>query len=439
MIATSQPTASSERSSNRLSIKEYAKQTGLSVSTVRRRVASGDLPSEQLGGKRRRILIPASTLERVQKSSGTSPISSGDPSESSVELAGRQVAVNLTGPSVGLVQKVATPYSHPENLEPRYSFAEVGGTWQVLKRVQGQRWCHLKSDPISKNSIEETLLRYHGGFCLTTCRRNDGVVVYHDELLTDVDAVRTLVHWDEAIPDDLKYIEAAILKFGSEAVVRVKPPIVWERSIPIRDLVVGTIAGSDVKVVFDISKSQPVLAQRKKPYVAEGDGNQLGESQTEVYRLEDGAFLKIHQAGIRDEDWPTLIFSHLTAIEVLEEFQRYGVQPPRSIIDLVVVVPLAALGHPTGDGKKTVISTPATPARKAVEDNEEVSSELRGVSIRDVVIGVRGTDAEDITREVRAWCNSKKITATPLGKCPRNGTAKLYEFSEILADAKKIF
>ncbi|MGV3608021.1 MAG: hypothetical protein ACO1RA_16565 [Planctomycetaceae bacterium] len=264
-------------------------------------------------------------------------------------------------------------------------------------------------------------------------------MVYHDELLTDVDAVRTLIHWDEAIPDDLKYIEAAILKFGSEAVVRVKPPFVWERSIPIRDLVVGTIAGSDAKVVFDISKSQPVLAQRKKPCVAEGDEIQLGESQTEVYRLEDGGFLKIHQAGIRDGDWATLIFSHLTAIEVLEEFQRYGLQPPRSIIDLVVVVPLAALGHPAGDGKKTVIGISATSARKAVADNEEVSSELRGVSIRDVVSGVRGTDAEDIAKEVRAWCNSKKITATPLGKCPRNGTAKLYELSEILADAKKYF
>ena len=45
-----------------LSVEEFGAVTGLSVSTVRRRIRDGSLPVFQPGGKKSRILIPGGVL-----------------------------------------------------------------------------------------------------------------------------------------------------------------------------------------------------------------------------------------------------------------------------------------------------------------------------------------------------------------------------------------
>ena len=53
------------RSRTHLSVQEYAKATGLSLSTVRRRVKDGSVPVLQLGGKCHRVLIPMGAIEHT--------------------------------------------------------------------------------------------------------------------------------------------------------------------------------------------------------------------------------------------------------------------------------------------------------------------------------------------------------------------------------------
>jgi len=49
-------------------LKEYVQHTGLSESTIRRRVRDGSLPFLQLGGRNKMILLPADALTRVNTS-----------------------------------------------------------------------------------------------------------------------------------------------------------------------------------------------------------------------------------------------------------------------------------------------------------------------------------------------------------------------------------
>jgi excisionase family DNA binding protein len=62
-----------------LTIEELSQWTGLSVSTIRRRVKDGTIPFLQPGGRRSRIVFPPDIVERLiqitsQKSTNTEPI-----------------------------------------------------------------------------------------------------------------------------------------------------------------------------------------------------------------------------------------------------------------------------------------------------------------------------------------------------------------------------
>lgn len=48
-----------------LSVQEFVRSSGLSASTVRRRVRDGSLPNCQPGGSGCRVLIPADALDRL--------------------------------------------------------------------------------------------------------------------------------------------------------------------------------------------------------------------------------------------------------------------------------------------------------------------------------------------------------------------------------------
>jgi hypothetical protein len=64
-----------------LSPKQFAAASGLSIATVRRYLDSGDIQSRQPAGKRHRILIPRSEINRVH--SETAATASVIPSQSS--------------------------------------------------------------------------------------------------------------------------------------------------------------------------------------------------------------------------------------------------------------------------------------------------------------------------------------------------------------------
>lgn len=49
-----------------LTLAELCEQSGLSESTIRRRVKDGSLPAFQPGGRRKRLLFPADVLQRPQ-------------------------------------------------------------------------------------------------------------------------------------------------------------------------------------------------------------------------------------------------------------------------------------------------------------------------------------------------------------------------------------
>jgi excisionase family DNA binding protein len=68
---------SSTRNQRCLSIKELSAHTGLSESTIRRRVKDGTLPFIQPGGPRTRVVFPADIQERL--------LSSAEPTTKSTE------------------------------------------------------------------------------------------------------------------------------------------------------------------------------------------------------------------------------------------------------------------------------------------------------------------------------------------------------------------
>jgi hypothetical protein len=49
-----------------LTLEQFCHHSGLSESTIRRRARDGSLPVVQIGGKGKRLLFPADSLERVQ-------------------------------------------------------------------------------------------------------------------------------------------------------------------------------------------------------------------------------------------------------------------------------------------------------------------------------------------------------------------------------------
>jgi len=57
-----------------LSVNDFAILSGLSLSTIRRYVADGRLPSIQLGGPRCRVLIPRDALLQVAKAESAAPL-----------------------------------------------------------------------------------------------------------------------------------------------------------------------------------------------------------------------------------------------------------------------------------------------------------------------------------------------------------------------------
>jgi hypothetical protein len=56
---------------NYLSPIEFSKLAGLSIATVRRRISDRSLPVLQIGGRRRRILIPRDALTSLLSSQAT--------------------------------------------------------------------------------------------------------------------------------------------------------------------------------------------------------------------------------------------------------------------------------------------------------------------------------------------------------------------------------
>ena len=71
-----------------LSIKDFARRSSLSESTVRRRIAEGSIPFRQFGGKGKRLLIPVSALSSVAPSAA--PTSLQEPRDVARPRRGRQ-------------------------------------------------------------------------------------------------------------------------------------------------------------------------------------------------------------------------------------------------------------------------------------------------------------------------------------------------------------
>lgn len=59
-----------------LTIEEFARRSGLSTSTVRRRKKDGSLPFCQPGGSRHRVVIPEDALDRIQSDAMAIPSAS---------------------------------------------------------------------------------------------------------------------------------------------------------------------------------------------------------------------------------------------------------------------------------------------------------------------------------------------------------------------------
>lgn len=75
---------------------EFAERSGLSLATVKRYLARGDLPKYQPGGKACRVLIPRQALESFASSSGigtappASDLNEGDASDSETKQPRRR-------------------------------------------------------------------------------------------------------------------------------------------------------------------------------------------------------------------------------------------------------------------------------------------------------------------------------------------------------------
>jgi hypothetical protein len=100
---------------------------------------------------------------------------------------------------------------------------------------------------------------------------------------------------------------------------------------------------------------------------------------------------------------------------------------------------------PIGDTARAVLGDKIV-ADMAIERLAAAESQLRreraeaarmGISLFDVALAI---EEDDISAKlsVRKWVDSKKLTAKAIGKCPRDGRARLYRLSEVMADLKKI-
>jgi hypothetical protein len=86
---------------------------------------------------------------------------------------------------------------------------------------------------------------------------------------------------------------------------------------------------------------------------------------------------------------------------------------------------------------------PASPQLSTLPEKPPESSQAtrevaeQGVSLRDLAMLIEEDD-QVATTSVRKWIDSKKIKASPIGKCPLDGRAQLYRLSELLSDVGKI-
>ena len=81
------------------SIAEFAELSGLSISTVRRRLRDGSLPIVQPGGPRTRVLVPADVLKApVKARANMGPMDEKSTSIDATESAPRHQKPIIPGP-----------------------------------------------------------------------------------------------------------------------------------------------------------------------------------------------------------------------------------------------------------------------------------------------------------------------------------------------------
>ena len=73
----------------------------------------------------------------------------------------------------------------------------------------------------------------------------------------------------------------------------------------------------------------------------------------------------------------------------------------------------------------------------AAEPEAPATENERGVSLYDIAFVIEEDDSA-ATQRVKAWSDSKRISAKPIGKCPLDGRRQLYRLSELLSDVKKL-
>ncbi len=73
-----------------------------------------------------------------------------------------------------------------------------------------------------------------------------------------------------------------------------------------------------------------------------------------------------------------------------------------------------------------------------VRSKESADETEMGVSLYDAAIVIEEGDDLAAIRLVKKWSDTKKITATPIGKCPNDARRTLYRLSEILSDLQVI-
>ena len=70
--------------------------------------------------------------------------------------------------------------------------------------------------------------------------------------------------------------------------------------------------------------------------------------------------------------------------------------------------------------------------------DEQAESDVdQGIAIFDVAFLIEEDD-QVATQTVKRWVDSKRITAKPIGKCPRDARKCLYRLSELLSDVRTI-
>jgi len=71
------------------------------------------------------------------------------------------------------------------------------------------------------------------------------------------------------------------------------------------------------------------------------------------------------------------------------------------------------------------------------DDPMALGRDAEGITLFDLALAIEEDDGA-AKQLVRTWVNSKRLTATPIGKCPYDGRRQLYRLSELLSDAKSI-